>query len=387
MKNKPQNGFTLLETMITMSVFLVILFGVYSMISHFGDVTKNQQVRQNLNQETRLMIDMFASEVKEAGAVMTLAEAIIQTGSEASFNGIWPLNMGETDLFPDGIIIAAGDPDAMTTSTEALPPGGTTLKVADAKVKGVDPLRPWDVRPWSKDDRGIIIGSDGYFVFKVESVDEDNKMLILRDAAVYYSGLLDTSASYLGGQRYTDSNLVKGNAITYPTGSLVVRLTNFSIFAFRDVRHPIKEYPVRQFVRISDTKGEADALSIDVDVESSIITENVKDFQIEYVAYTDFSKVDRNTAPDINHFYFSDSKKSNSSVDNLVDDIRKRRLKEVRVHFVMQSDELTSERDETQRIPALGDQPAYNLQGEKFTYHVYQVFIEPRNYNIVLKNN
>jgi prepilin-type N-terminal cleavage/methylation domain-containing protein len=42
---KQKQGFTLIETLVTLSIFFVVLFSVYIMIVHFSNATKTEQAQ------------------------------------------------------------------------------------------------------------------------------------------------------------------------------------------------------------------------------------------------------------------------------------------------------------------------------------------------------
>ena len=127
---RSQSGFSLIETLVTMTMFFFILYGVYAMISHYGAVTQTEHSRIRMQQESRYLMASFASEIKEAGALLTLAD--MQTflgrpqGKLPYFNGIYPLNQ---TAFPDGIIVATGDPEAVTRLTAPFNGGSSVLSV------------------------------------------------------------------------------------------------------------------------------------------------------------------------------------------------------------------------------------------------------------------
>ncbi len=218
---KPR-GFSLIETIVTMSIFFMIMFSVYIMIVHYGDATQTEQARMKVQQENRFLGTVFADELKDAGAVLTLAHTFLK--ETASFNGISPLNCTS---FPDGIILAIGDPEAVTELTTTFTAGSSTvnLKEVTLKASAVDPV---ETPPWSTGDKGIVIGPTGYVVFLVEEANEGTKSLTVRTDPVYYSGQLDT-ANYVD----TAGGPTHGNTVTYAIGSPVFRLTDFAIYIFK----------------------------------------------------------------------------------------------------------------------------------------------------------
>ncbi|NIO84453.1 MAG: hypothetical protein GTN53_28415, partial [Candidatus Aminicenantes bacterium] len=151
-----QSGFSLIETLVTMTMFFFILYGVYAMISHYGDVTRTEHSRIRMQQESRYLMASFTGEIKEAGAVLTLANTPAFLKEKPYFNGIFPLNQ---TAFPDGIIIATGDPEATTKLAQPFNGGASVLTVKNAEVPGYDPGLPLyanNVLPWLKGDKGIV---------------------------------------------------------------------------------------------------------------------------------------------------------------------------------------------------------------------------------------
>jgi hypothetical protein len=389
---RSQSGFSLIETLVTMTMFFFILYGVYAMISHYGAVTQTEHSRIRMQQESRYLMASFASEIKEAGAVLTMAGTpVFSLKGEPYFNGIYPLNQ---TAFPDGIIVATGDPEATTKLYAQFNGGASSMTVNDAEVAGYDPGIPLyenSVLPWMKGDKGIVVSKEGYLVFYVESASATPgkgtpDYITIRETPVYYSGLLDTGGNPTGTARYTDSAPTPGNAVLYPAGSPVIRLTNFSIFLFREVITPGRDRNTRQLIRVNDAKGISDVLAAKKNADITIVSENIWDMQISYIAYEDkvFLTADRNTTPDPNHHYFAGGMTSSSLV-NLLEDIRTRRLKQLDMTIVSITEELPGKGEKIEgerKIPAIGDQTAYYLPAGKYSYRLMTVSLDPRNYNI-----
>lgn len=383
-----QKGFSLIEMMVTMSVFLIVLSGVYVMVVHYGDVAGTEHSRLRMQQEGRYLMSNFASEVKSAGSVLTLTftgwwKLGEQGGELPYFNGIQALNQVN---YPDGIILASGDPEAVTRTSEpyAIADQGYVIPVDSTNVSAYDPAYPFEYRPWTKGDTGIILCSDGYLVFKVESVTETS--ITMREEPVYFSGLLNTTASIYQGVGYADPAEVNGDLLQYPEHAPIVRLSSFSIYLTKEVAHPVAEISerlVRQFIRVSDCFGQEDALSDGSDSVKSIISENIWDFQVSYVAYENFKTVDYLTLVEDSHHYFAGGDTSNI-VDDLLDDLRKRRLKQVDFETISITDDYGGRGAFAERmVPALGDQIAYKMPAGKFGFKIVNFSVEPKNYNII----
>jgi len=388
MKKKKQQlqkerGFTLIETIVTMSIFFFILFGVYTMIQHYGDVTKTEHSRQTMQQESRYLVSSFADEVKEAGAVLTIAHTAGFLSAAPFFNGLYPLN---SSYYPDGLILATGDPEAVTTLSADFNGGETVLNVKNATVSAYDPSFPNENPPWTAGQKGIVIGTTGYLVFEVASVDTGANTINTSSTPVYYSGLLNTG-SYYDNAQGNDA----GNTLTYSTNSPVIRLTNFSIYVFRDVYDAklsgalgTSQF-IRQMIRISDANGKQDPLAANSGAEYSVISENIWDMQISYIAYTDFAAANRQTTIDPTHHYFAGGSTS-SDPSALVNDIRGRLLKQMDITIIAVADFLggRGEIGNAGNIPPIGDNSYHYLPERKMSYRVFSFSIEPRNFNIIL---
>ncbi len=377
-QNQPaRKGFSLLETMVTMSLFFIILAGVYTMIEHYGNVTKNEHSRMRLQQESRFMASTFADELKEAGAVLTLAHTGGFLGAAPFFNGIFPLN---STNFPDGVIIATGDPEAVTSLTMDYDAGGDTLNVENLNVAAHDATHPWITPQWSAGDKGVLLGTNGYYVFSVSAVDISGKTITMRDTAVYYSGLLAIPGYY------SDSSAPGGNTVDFAKNTPVIRLDNFGIFVFREIPYPHLEGQVtRQLIRITDTKGQANPLADNSGSEFSVISENIWDMQISYLAYSDFPSATRSTAPEADHYYFAGTG-STGVLSNLLDDIRNKRLKQMNVGIVAIMDDLAGKGtlSAIEDAKPIGDRASNDLPGRKLNFKLFTFSVEPRNFNIIL---
>jgi prepilin-type N-terminal cleavage/methylation domain-containing protein len=385
-KNKSNNrkGFTLIETLITMSVFLIVLSGVYMMVVHYGDVSRSEHSRLRMQQESRFLLSNFASEVKNAGAVLTIAfTGWFLEGKHPYFNGIYPLN--KTD-YPDGIILASGDPEAVTRTTTTYSPAtqGIIIPVEDTTVLAYDDSRPYEYRPWSPGDIGMIVSDEGYLVFKVVTASQTT--LQIRQEPVYYSGLLNTTASAFKGIGYSDPAVINGDQITYPKHAPVVRLSSFSIYLFKEVAHhmdDVTDRVVRQFTRVSDCFGQEDALSEGGDAVKSVISENIWDLQIAYVAYEGFKAATPDTQIDDAHHYYAGGATS-QYLDDLMKDIRERNLKQLNFDTISITDEYGGRGAHKERlVPAIGDRAVYNLPAGKYNFKILSFALEPKNYNII----
>jgi hypothetical protein len=193
---------------------------------------------------------------------------------------------------------------------------------------------------------------------------------------VYYSGQLGTT-------NYSDSGYaVKGNNVTYPKGSVVMRLTNFSIYLFRDSFNARWNRDVRQMIRISDTEGIADVLNESYDVDRSIISENIWDMQISYTAYSDFSSATRSTTPDRRFFGGTGTLTTHS---DLMLDILDRKLKQIDITVVTLTAGFGGTGATDKTLPIIGDRKtADSLPTGKYGVRITSFAVDPRNYSVIL---
>ncbi len=366
MNQEQAKGFTLVEMLISTSLMVVIMLSVFLIVTFHIDMSKTQDARVRLQQESRFFLSSFASDLKNAGAVLSIANTPGFLSSFAYFNGIYPLN---SSTYADGIIVATGDPQAVTTLTQEYTPGNPLI------VK--DTVVPYPAVSWSPGDKGIVIGTTGYYIFAVESVDVSS--ITPRDAPVYYSGMLNSPQTTSGTNTdYVDSSSPSGDGITYPINAPVIRLSDFSIYLVDERDDLIQGRKIRELVRVTDANGDSSGsfLSPTSAAVKGVIAENIWDFQVSYICYPNF--------PDdsVKNIYFTIS--SPGSLDDLLTDIQTKALKEIRVNVVALTDEYAGKGTFTLQVPDIGDRNKYNLPVGKYTYKVFTLTIEPRNFNIML---
>jgi prepilin-type N-terminal cleavage/methylation domain-containing protein len=403
MKRKNEKGFSILETLVTMSLFLIVLSGVYVMVVHYGDVSRTEHSRLRMQQDSRFMMTHFTQEIKDAGAVLTIAHALMAEGDDhplvgyAYFNGIFPLNQSD---YPDGIIVASGDPHAVTFLEEPYErKDGEILTVESTEVGGYVPGEEWEIAPWQNGDKGILLHKEGYLVFKVEDAPSGGSTIEMRPELVYYSGLLNAKAgTSASAPTYTEDptgTVAMGNTLKYEKGSPVIRLAYFAIYLFREVKHPryeASERMVRQLIRISDTMGKDDPLLEHSTAEYSVISENIYDLQIAYRTYEidpgDPETFTPATPMDSDFHFFAPGTATDTPTvrTKLLTQIRLIRLKQLDLDLVSTTGEYGG-KEETfyHTIPAIGDQDTYEMPPGKYNVNILSLIIEPRNYNLYLK--
>ncbi|MCP5107962.1 MAG: hypothetical protein GY950_31525 [bacterium] len=422
-KIKDRKGFTLLESLVTMSLFFIVLGSVYVMVVHYGEVANKEHSRLRMQQESRFMMTQFVTELKNAGAILntSLYNEAIRDSTEGTphFIGLYPLN--HTD-YPDGFIVASGDPEGateleldptvFTDGTFEIQDDGLSLPVKttlpsvlnpqselyDPVLAAQDPATlAYRYRQWRAGDKGILIGPQGYYVFSVAEVTETT--LRMRSQAVYYSGLLNTQTGPdMNLKTYADPESPRGNEVSYPNGAPVYRLSSFGIYLVHEAaptQYTIFERMQRQLIRVSDSMGDPDVLDGTSTSVKTIISENIWDIQIAYVAFDEsFINANPDTPKDPNHHYFGPAGTA-TSADNLLLDMRQRYLKQLDISIVSLSDELRMYNRKTEMasleanplsVPAIGDQAGYDLPPGKYDFKLFTLIVELRNFKLIFDN-
>ncbi|MCP4220097.1 MAG: prepilin-type N-terminal cleavage/methylation domain-containing protein [bacterium] len=400
-----EKGFSLVEMMVTMSLFIIILGSVYFMTAHYAETARTKHSQVRTQQEGRFFLSVFAQEIKECGSVIARMRDTFTKSfdpqSPPPMIGLYPLNNGADNDFADGIILATGDPEAtICTLTTDFTPGGNELKVFYQPVQDesdglnlttaasttIQTLEGWDVG-----DKGIILWENAYYVFLVEGVATGNNTLqsslTIRSEPVYFSGLLNTA-------NYVDESTQDGYSTTYvgvekgddwatgqsDSGAVVIRLSNFGVYLFK-VKPVIMagtEQSMRQMVRLNDAWGEADVLANWDDVDIDVLSDFVWDMQISYIAYDKIEDAYPNMAVDPTHHYFGASGTS-ASHEDLMTDLSNRKVTQVSVTFVAITGEYAGKGTTTHLVPAIGDHDAYTTPEGKYGIKVFTFFVAPRN--------
>ena len=357
-----RKGFSLVEAMVVMVIMLLVMSSVFMMILYYRDVSGTEQARVRQTQESRFLMSVFSSELKNAGAVMTMTSSGGFLDVPPYFNGIYPMN---NTNFADGVVLASADPNAVSKLTvEDNPTDDLTLYVNNT----------FATPAWAAGDHGIVIGPAGIYVFEVESTGANT--IVMTNTPVYYSGLLDTTTS-TGSFTYVDPETVPGNDMDYPINAPVMRLSDFSIYLVNQRFDQEKGRDVRDLVRVSDCHGIADVLGNNDPVNGpvkGVIAENIWDLQLVYTTYPNF--------PDVsvkNDFYTSGS--SGTTAD-LLEALRIKTLKEMTVNVVALTDDYPGKGSVTYSLPLLADRPAGTMPAGKFSYRTFSFQVEPRNFNI-----
>lgn len=383
MKPNRNQGFSIIELLITLAVFTVIMIGVYSMIIHYAGVTKTEHSRTRMTQESRFFLSTFASEIKNIGSTLTLSHTGNFLKSDPYFNGIYPLN---STTYPDGIIIATGDPYCVSAlNADWDPESGKTLNVEKTSNLKGETL-------WQDGDIGIVLGptkvkkdgtdcTGGYYVFRVKDAGIKPNSIEMTNVGVYYSGQIHDTHYRDFVSNSSGVTVKKGNETLYPKGSPVVRLTSFSIYAFRESATENR----REFLRITDTAGDpAPITNLVTDgsdsslIQGSIISENIYDMQISYVVY--LNAVTNN--PSDQTIYFKKGEEQN--FESLYNNIRQRKLKQVELNIVALTDTYSGKGTLNLEVPTIGDRDKYKLNLGKMNYRLLTINLSLRNFSIAI---
>jgi prepilin-type N-terminal cleavage/methylation domain-containing protein len=181
-----KRGFTLVEMMISLTIMLFVILALVTLIITTQSAHLTEGRKLDMNQGARMVEQMLYDGFRSAGSVLSLANTPALLGGAAlPFNGVYPLN---NSGYPDGVILSSGDPDALTRLTADFAPGSTLLNVMSVN------LGDGSAVAWQQGDIGMIMRTDGYYVFRVEDpVAMGDTELGIRNTAVYYSGLLNTA--------------------------------------------------------------------------------------------------------------------------------------------------------------------------------------------------
>ena len=353
-----RKGFTLVESMVVLVMMMIIMSAVYLMIMYFRDVSGTEQARVRQTQESRFLMSIFSSELKNAGAVMTLVNSGGFLSTLPYFNGIYPLNNTGA---PDGVVVASGDPNAVSKLVVATTPSTGTLLLNNTNATPA----------WAIGEQGILIGPDGFYVFTVEGVSATS--ITMEDVPVYYSGLLNTTTDS-GLYSYNDPETAMGNAVTYPVNSPVMRIGEFSVYLVNERYDNSKKRNVRELVRVTDCNGDPDVLAAASTASKGVIAENVWDMQLVYTAYPNLPAYTNPLS------YFTQG--GSSDLGNLLTALRVKTMKEITVHVVALTDDYPGQGTISFPLTQLADRAAESLPSGKFNYRTFTFLVQPRNFNI-----
>jgi prepilin-type N-terminal cleavage/methylation domain-containing protein len=268
-----KRGFTLVEMMISLTIMLFVILALVTLIITTQSAHLTEGRKLDMNQGARMVEQMLYDGFRSAGSVLSLANTPALLGGTAlPFNGVYPLN---NSGYPDGVILSSGDPDALTRLTADFAPGSTLLNVMSVN------LGDGSAVAWQQGDIGMIMRTDGYYVFRVEDpVAMGDTELGIRNTAVYYSGLLNT-AHY--NDACDDQLGTLGNNGNYLSESPVLRLDYFNIYLVRT-----ENDGSRTLTLTTDCEGVGDIFAVGAPITNTRavpILPNIEDIQIEYLTH------------------------------------------------------------------------------------------------------
>jgi prepilin-type N-terminal cleavage/methylation domain-containing protein len=276
MRQCNQRGFSLVEMMVSLTVMLLIIVAIFTIIVAEQSTHLTEGRKLDMNQGARIIEQMLTEGFRNSGSVLSQANTPVLLGVPTiPFNGVIPLNNSN---YPDGVILASGDPLALTRLTQTFTPGDITVNVYKVNLPpDPDGIIPPDVA-WHDGDYGLIMRADGYYVFRVTATPALNATTLdVRLTPAYCSGLLNT-AHY---NDQCDEQLgAMGNSGTYPIDSPVLRLEYFNIFLTRT-----ETDGSRTLTLTTDCEGVADIFANTSPItgtRAAPILPNIEDIQIEY---------------------------------------------------------------------------------------------------------
>lgn len=268
---RDRRGFTLVEMMVSLSIMLFVVIALVTLIITTQSAHLTEGRKLDMNQGARVIEQMLYDGFRSSGSVLSLANTPALLGSPAlPFNGVYPLN---NSGYPDGVILASGDPDAVTRLTADFAPGGTQLNVISVNLGDGSGVA------WQANDIGLVMRTDGYYVFRVTGTPVlGDTSLAVRNTPVYYSGLLST-AHYNDACEEQLGTL--GNINNYISESPVVRLDYFNIYLVRT-----EADGSRTLTLTTDCDNQGDIFANPItDTRAIPILPNIEDLQIEYLTH------------------------------------------------------------------------------------------------------
>jgi type II secretory pathway pseudopilin PulG len=370
-RQRSRRGFSLVEMMVSLTVMLIIVIAIFTVIVAEQSTHLTEGRKLDMNQGARVIEQMFSEGFRSSGSVLTQASTPVMLGVPTiPFNGVYPLNNND---YPDGVILASGDPLALTRLTLTFTPGDTAVNIRTVN----QPLDPEGIIPptlaWHDGDYGLIMRSDGYYVFHVTATPALNATTLdVRVTPAYYSGLLDTD--HYNDQ--CDEQLGSmGNSSAYPVDSPVLRLEYFNIFLVRT-----EADGSRTLTLTTDCEGVADILANTTPItgtRAAPILPNIDDIQIEYLTKV----VPPAIVPDI--WAGSDPAFAGGTV-NFYNQFYGRNIAAAHVFVLLRTEEEKNKQLGTGTFfkPAMGDIAAATLPVGRYHYTYMQFEILIRNYNI-----
>ena len=369
MNPRSQKGLSLIEVLVASTVMLVVMGGMYMLIDATQKTHLVEGRKLDVNQAGRALEHMFYDHLRSAGAVLSIFNNPVFLGQPPAFNGVFPLNyrdVGQTDGVsqPDGVILAAGDPEGVTFLTAPFTPSsGGSLPVQRVHLPQ-DSSSP----AWKHQDVGILLSPQGYYVFRIDSggavIPANGTSLPTRRGPVYFSGLLKSN-NYDDIMDESAFFGVKGDAITYPVDTPVVRLSYFAIYLVRErlaINGDIERTLTVTF-DCSDGSGNPKADVLNQEGMAMPVVDNIVSFQMEYLSYDE-----NNTTATTPTLYFSSSSAANNALActstnaagyrAIYNQMTQKLIQSTRVYLLLRTDEyahVKKDDGQTYTVPAMGD--------------------------------
>jgi type II secretory pathway pseudopilin PulG len=370
-QNSGRAGFSLVEMMVSLTIMLFVILALVTLIITTQNTHLTEGRKLDMNQGARVVEKMLYDGFRSAGSVLSLANTpSILGGSAVPFTGIYPLNNA---AYPDGVILSAGDPDAVTRLTGDFSSGDSTVSVTNVNLPDGSGVA------WHAEDVGLIMRGTGYFVFRVAATPGLNAVqLTIRVAPAYYSGLLNT-ANY--NDPSDEQTGAAGNVGSYAAGSPVVRLEYFNIFLTRT-----ETDGSRTLTLTTDCQGVGDIFNSAnpiTDYRAVPILPNIGDIQIEYLTHDSPLQV----------WAGSDVARQNpcpagslaaSDCVNFYSQFFTKNITSARIFVLLRTEEERNKRSGsgiTFRKPVMGDAAAATLPVGRYHYNYMQYEVLVRNFN------
>ncbi len=365
---KGKKGVTMVEMLIYLVIMGLVLTSLYGMLIYYKRALKLEESRIKIQQQARYLLTSFTSIIKDAGAMLTLANTGNYLKEAPYFNGIWPINNTQES---DGIILASADLHAVSSLTSPFNPGNSNVSFEPITItEDVEPGNIW-----------IISGKDGYLVFESDTAITQGATIssISVDTIIYYSGYLNLgNFKDLLIPHKSGESLNTGNQTTYSTGSMIAKLSEFGIFLIQQVNNDKRA--LMYYRKPIQEIGSGD-------MESHILVDDVWDMQITYGIFnqtlntTEYYETSDSSTWGTVHQSVCTGNVDQQCID-FINSIRNKTLKEVIIDFVLVSERAVPGKQILQ-IPPIGDRSSWTIQGSH-TFKIYTVRIKPRNFNILL---
>jgi len=376
-KTKSSNsGFSLLEVLTASVILVFVIIALYSLIISSEATQLSEENKTNMNQAARAVDEILCENIRNAGSILSLLNTPGFLGTPSPFVGIYPLN---NINYPDGIILASGDYLGVTELTSDFSPGTTSISVLNTLLPdGSNPA-------WSINDTGMVIRSDGYYLFKVTgAVATGATSLTIRATPVYYSGLLNVPGKYRDYSADSNHLGTSGNNGNYVTGSPVIRLNYFSIFLVKTETDGSTSLTLT-----TDTQGVANILAdgMENSTRAIPIIPNIEDIQFEYITKDNPPEIWASTPASTSTYSDPCSTAGNPDCVSFIQNINNKNIASIRVFALFKTEDkhrkANSGDSRTYKKPRMGDVPEKTISAGRFhyTYLTYEVMI--RNFNII----